>query len=142
MFIQPTASGLVLSNNSISGDNTKLVETWSRIREKISQKEQPEKPPSSLRIILTSLGLSVARCCLASSSYCIKCGYAEVFEVHILASYLPAIKHQRQRSDSQPRTEFFMVGLLLRRRECEAGVELLNMCCSISETCCCQSGES
>lgn len=48
------------------------------------------------------------------------------------ASYVPKIKHPGQRSDSRADGEFFMVGWLLRRRECEACVELLNMCCSIS----------
>ena len=97
---------------------------------------------SSMREMLMSLCLPVAWCGLASPSYCIKLGYMKLFELHILAIYLPKIKHQRQHDDSRAKEEFFMVGLLLRKRECEACVLLLSMCCSISETRCCQSGES
>lgn len=90
--------------------------------------------------MLTFLGLLKAGCFLKllhwNTLICLM-----QFELHILASHMPKIKHQRKHIDSWAEEEFFMVGLLLRKRGCKACVELLNMCYSVSETCRCQSRE-
>lgn len=78
-----------------------IIQNWWKHESGLERRleEAAKTLPSSMR--MTPLCLPVARCGLASRSYCIKLIHMKLFELHILTICTPKMKHQRQRNDSR-----------------------------------------